>query len=325
MKAFNKSFLLGPFLLLTGLYSDGSARPKRRFSKPSEGKIAFQVNTENGSDIYLRGGSGRHLRNLTKRKKGVESDDSQPALSRDGRKIVFTSVQNGNQEIYLMKSDGTYKRRLTRHAAQDFAPTWSPDGRKIAFLSTRGRPREEDRGQDIYWMNADGSGLKRLTSERLSPDIWGLSWSPDGRKIAFTVNLHQGGRSPIGPISLHVMNVDGTGVKRLTKTFTNDIQPCFSPNGRKIVFRSDEGIGGSSDIHIINADGTGRTRLTRTIAPNPADNTDEEEPVWSPDGRKIAFSCVLSNAEIYVMNSDGSGIRRITAHNIPASHPSWSR
>ena len=112
-----------------------------------------------------------------------------PAWSPDGRKIAFTSDRDGNSEIYVVNADGSGVERLTYSPVEAFPlagggslgavaalPAWSPDGQKIAFASNR----DGDVG-GIYAMNADGSGVERLTySGDLSP-----AWSPDGRKIAF--------------------------------------------------------------------------------------------------------------------------------------------
>lgn len=336
MKVVPKVCLLSLIILMIIPYSDSRAERSSKRSLSCAGKIAFQSIAFHAYEqerwhIYIMDGRGRYLRRITSPNKRAEDGDSQPALSRDGRKIVFTSWRDGNSEIYLMNSDGTHQRRLTRHSAFDESPTFSPNGRKVAFFSSRGRPEHEGREMDVYLMNVDGTGLVRLTSTPLQlEEHGGLSFSPDGRKLAFTriFRPRSGKGSPIGPISICVMNSDGSGVKRLTQTYTNDTHPCFSPDGRKIVFSSGKGIGGENDIYIINADGTGRTQLTRTTHSNSL--TDEDEPVFSPDGRKIAFISTLVDkdgtykAGIYVMNSNGTGIKRITPIRVSASAMSWS-
>ena len=72
-------------------------------------------------------------------------------------RIVFTSLRDGNPEIYVMDSDGGNQERLTNHPASDAAPDWSPDGTRIAFASWR------DGNGDIYVMDADGKNVIRLT------------------------------------------------------------------------------------------------------------------------------------------------------------------
>jgi hypothetical protein len=93
-----------------------------------------------------------------------------PSWSPDGTKIAFTSNVDGNDEIYVMNSDGTGVTRLTNSAASDSDPAWSPDGLRIAFMSDR------DGNQEIYVMNADGSGQDRITNNPAADysPAWGI-------------------------------------------------------------------------------------------------------------------------------------------------------
>lgn len=96
-----------------------------------------------------------------------------PDLSPDGEWLTF---HDGG--IFVVKSDGTALRQLTSHVYQDRYPRWAPDGRRIAFHSNNGG------AYDIWLINADGSGLERLTwtSARV---IYAPVWSPDGKQLAF--------------------------------------------------------------------------------------------------------------------------------------------
>ena len=103
------------------------------------------------------------------------------------------------------------------------------------------------------------------------------------------------------------MNADGSNVMRLTNDKFIDTYPAWSPDGKKIVFDSDEM--GAFEIYTINPDGTGRTQLTNI----PVDN---KYPAWSPDSKMIVFyskrDCMNDNGEIYIMNADGSNQIRVT-------------
>ena len=100
-------------------------------------------------------------------------------------KIAFYSFRDGNFEIYVMNADGTGQTRLTNDLFApegcpcDSHPDWSADGTKIAFISDRA----DENNEDIYVMNADGSGQTRLT-DSIHEDSY-PSWSPDGTKIVF--------------------------------------------------------------------------------------------------------------------------------------------
>ena len=204
--------------------------------------------------------------------------------------------------LYVMNPDGSGQRRLAP-AHPDMS--WSPDGQKIAFAGDN----------DIYVMKADGSGLERLTSpvpgrcdggERW---ISGPAWSPDGRAIAFT----QSGCGPRHYIEIYVMNADGSEQRRLTRNrgprgipnagpdpVPSPDQLAWSPDGTKIAFISERD--GNWELFVMSADGSEQRRLTRNTVR-------DSNPVWSPDGRRIAFE---SNEQVSVMNADGSGQRRLT-------------
>jgi Tol biopolymer transport system component len=134
------------------------------------------------------------------------------------------------------------------------------------------------------------------------------SWSPDGKRIAFTSFRH-------GLGDIYVVNADGSGEQRLTTNPAHDDLATWSPDGSRIAFSSLRD--GNFEIYVMNADGTGQTRLT-------TDPEDDFSPSWSPDGRRIAFrSNRDSNGEIYVMNVDGTGQTRLTFNTASDHSPAW--
>ncbi len=136
-------------------------------------------------------------------------------------------------------------------------------------------------------------------------------WSPDGKKIAFSVNNSE----------IYVMNADGSRTTNLTKNpalddFEGLGNSVWSPDGKKIAFQSTRD--GNQEIYVMNADGSNPTRLTNNSAK-------DTHAVWSPDGKKIAFYSERDgNDEIYVMNADGSQQTRLTKNSVPDSFPDWS-
>lgn len=170
-----------------------------------------------------------------------------PDRSPDGQMIVFAS----DGDIYAMRSDGSDRRQLTTGSASDGDPAWSPDGRQIAFSSNR-----EGR-YHIYVMNADGSGVVRLTSHSAghadSP-----AWSPDGAMIAYHYNPSVSWGDAASEI--YVMNANGSGAKNITNKVGQDDSPAWSPNGTQIVFLSLRD--GKRQLYLMNSNGTAQTRLT---------------------------------------------------------------
>jgi TolB protein len=112
------------------------------------------------------------------------------------------------------------------------------------------------------------------------------------------------------------MNVDGSGVIRLTDDPANDMFPAWSPDGQQIAFAS--GRDGNWEIYVMDADGGGVQNLTN----NPAEDF---SPSWSPDGTRIAFGSDRDNNwEIYIMAVGGSGLSRMTNNSAEDDRPTWS-
>jgi len=272
------------------------------------------------------------------------------AIQSAGGKIAFTSGRDGNNEIYVMNTDGSGVTRLTNNPAVDQDPAWSPDGTRLAFTSTR------DGNYELYVMNADGSGVTRLTTDpakdahpawcgtRIAfesdryfpgmPDVYvmnddgtGLTrltisttfdqyaaWSPSCEQIAYSVDPDG---VVDGQVRIYVMNADGSGAHSLVSSPGKNRYPAWSPDGTRIAFTTDRDTpGNSEEIYVMNADGTQQTRLTV--------RTDFHRyflPAWSSDGTRIAFQASsVSTPGTYVMNADGSGVMQLADG---VSRPAW--
>ena len=224
----------------------------------------------------------------------------------NGRIAYVSHLPSGLHEIYTMKPNGTDRKQLTDDSVYDTSPTYSPSGTKIAFVG-----QGED--EDILVMNAkDGSAKKNLTN---TPPVNGYevrerdpAYSPGGTKIVFykeTFRPHD--------VDLYTLNVNGTGVKQITDYKGKEYSPDWSPSGHRIVFYGytpTKGLG----IFTIRPDGTDRQLVIQ----------DARDPVWSPDGRKIAFT---RDGHAYTVNPDGSGVTEVPGppkeDGLSESLPSW--
>ncbi|MGC2238114.1 MAG: DUF5050 domain-containing protein [Pyrinomonadaceae bacterium] len=277
---------------------------------PDGSKIVFTGNRDNNREIYTMNSDGTNEIRLTNNPTFDDYAAWQPVIARTsaaGEKIVFTSLRDGNYEIYTMNPDGTNQTRLTNNPMTDEQPSFSPDGTKIVFASNR------DVIHEIYIMNSDGTNQTRLTSNDAT-DIQ-PSFSPDGSKIVFI-----SGR--IGGNNVFIMNSDGANVMPLTTGAASCADPMFSPDGSKIVYSRSNADGMSYDeIYVMNADGSNQTNLTNNYY------STDSEPSFSPDGSKIVFTSNRDNwFDIYVMDAAGSANpARLTVNEyIVDRHASYS-
>ncbi|MDR8392556.1 hypothetical protein NC796_15480 [Aliifodinibius sp. S!AR15-10] len=226
-----------------------------------------------------------------------------PYWSPDGQKLAFSASYSGNYDVYIVNLSDDSMEQITDHPANDLYPAWSPTGRNIAFYSDRESTVPPHPPDTIVYK------IKGLY-ETYARDGYLPNWSPDGR----TILAHL--RSERGNYEIYKMNRRGRDRQPLTWNDASDLQPRFSPDGKRIVFVS--GRDYQPEIYVMNADGTEQTRLTYS----PAYNLD---PVWSPDGKNVAY---ISNEsgffDIWVMNSDGKDKRKLTDNPSYDISPVWS-
>jgi Tol biopolymer transport system component len=227
-------------------------------------------------------------------------------------------------ELAVINADGSGLRILTHgpwsrdDGGYRAVPVWSPDGRKLVFSKRVERPGRPCKpvgrcNDEIYVINVDGTGLRRLTRNAV-PEGHPV-WSPDGQRIAFV-------RWRAGPAwNIYVMNADGSGQRRLTQTPRRPGEPAWSPEGEKIAFSAPAGRLGAADVFVINADGSGLQNVTTT-------ETTSFDLAWSPDGRQIAYVEIHLpelGSPLYVVNADGTGKHRLTPPlAVDLGIPSWS-
>ncbi len=209
-------------------------------------------------DVFKADADGSHTVRLT----STPGYDAEATINRDGR-VVFTSVRDGDMEIYSMNGDGGDLRRLTHRPGPDGGPFFSPDGTRIVF---RGHPLapgpelDEFRSLllkglwrptalEIFVMDADGSHLTQVTS--LGGANFAPYFTPDGKRIIFASN-HDDPRKR--DFELYLINVDGTGLERVTYNPTFDGFPMFSPDGTHLVFASNRNDAKPGETNVFIAD-----------------------------------------------------------------------
>ncbi len=207
-------------------------------------------------------------------------------VSPDGQSIAFDMLG----DIYVMGIAGGTPRRITSGLAYDQQPRFSPDGRRIAFTSDRAG------GDNIWVMNADGTGARAITSETFTL-LNAPAWSPDGRFIAARKHFTTQRSAGTGEIWLYDVNGTGGGqqlIERPNPQHQKELgEPVFAPDGRSIYYTRDASPGGT--FQYAQDSNEGAFRIERyeidsgersTVAGGPGGAV---RPTPSPDGRWLAF------------------------------------
>ena len=237
-------------------------------------------------------------------------------------KILFTSLRDGNREVYMMNPDGSQQVNLTQHPATDLLAVWSPSGEQILFVSDR----QGTRVRDLYLMDPDGSNIRRVFKKKAKGWRSDPTWSPDGKHFAysytdwdrFEFGLYLGtfGEEDVDPIG-------------------NGGSPVWSPDGSEIAYHISPHPQ-TSLLTFINV----RTRETEQPLLTKALRW-QFQPSWSAAGDRLAISGnkhplpVILERElhdawkdkqtIYIVNRDSTGLRQLVEEAGPyAEYPALS-
>jgi Tol biopolymer transport system component len=214
------------------------------------------------------------------------------------------ALSTGN--IYVVSAAGGAPRALAR--GKD--PVVSPNGRLIAYV----------REGQVWLMRPDGSEQRQLTTSGGGRPVW----SPDGRRLVFTLwNLQPCYPPPqqrCAITDIWIVNVDGSGERKL---FERALQPAWSPDGRRLLFRTflgpaemDMGVG---DLEVAWADGSHE----RTLVRGPTYDATSSQAAWSPNGKWIAFERTPRSDlkhRLFLIKADGSRLHRL----VGGMYPAWS-
>ncbi|HWR00921.1 MAG TPA: Tol-Pal system beta propeller repeat protein TolB [Chlorobaculum sp.] len=215
--------------------------------------LAWMDYTSGKPDLYIKNLSTRTVASV--RKTGVCID---PGWLPGTDELATTLSIDGDQELYLIRADGTVVRRLTKSRGIDVSPTFSPDGSKMAFVSTReGRPQ-------VFIQDMNSGVAHRLTysgTYNTQP-----AWAPSGDKILYS-SLQKNGE-----INIFMINADGSGLLQLTSGKRDNEYPSWSPDGSMIVFSSTRQ--GKRKLFVMNADGSNQRPLLQM-------DGEQQQPTWS--------------------------------------------
>ena len=299
-----------------------AAIPSQATQPGRNGRILYENTVGKHVQLFSIRPDGTGRRQLTH---FTDGDAVNSAWSPDGRRVAFERDFANHAGVFTMNADGSDLRSLTPTGLQGM-PAYSPDGSTIVYDRTLGEAGKPSQDDALWLMDTAGGNQRRLTARQAPghPKIEGQpEFSPDGRQVAFA-RAETDTRSAV-----FVINIDGTGVRRLTPWELGANMPHWSPDGRRIAFNSYPDAhpkGVSSNVYVVNADGTGLHRITRLHG----GKRNAGMGSWSPDGRLIAFPQWTVEKDgphfsLYVMNADGTGIRSLRSTPTPGHVIDWTR
>ncbi len=272
---------------------------------------------------------------------------------RNNESVLGTVEKRTVKEVYVSDYDGANQLRITTTRDLNLNPTWSHDARAIVYSAFR-----RGLAPEIFLSFIYTGELKNLTNGRFARTGGGSLpvISPDGKRLLFHSTAEGAGAT-----DLFVMNIDGTGVRRLTTHPDSETSPTWSPNGSQIAFVSDRT--GKPQLYLMSADGPGReerlpipdgeadrptwapapyneiayyartgpgydikvfelgSRTTRQLTFGEGSN---ESPSYSPTGRHLAFTSTRAGlTQIFTIGRDGNGLRQVTRTGNNQT-PDWS-
>jgi Tol biopolymer transport system component len=214
-----------------------------------------------GYDIFEAKADGSKPKQLTK----TAGYDAEATVSPDGKKIIFTSMRDGDLDLYVMDKNGKNVKRLTTELGYDGGAFFSPDSKQIVYRAYHPKTEAEiarykkrlsedliePNNFEVWVMNADGTNKRQIT--KLGAASFAPFFTPDGKRIIFCTNFFASDPRNRN-FDLAMINVDGTGLERVTYNETFDGFPMFSPDGKKLVFASNRNAQKQGDTNVFIAD-----------------------------------------------------------------------
>ncbi|MDQ7778969.1 MAG: hypothetical protein RDV41_04585 [Planctomycetota bacterium] len=278
---------------------------------PAADKIVFISDRDGENEVFIMDGDGKNPTQLTFN----GANDLDPAVSPDGKFIVFTSKLDKQWDLYLTDIEGKHLRRLTRSGEPELSACWFPDGQRLLFML------QEPAGLSLCAIARDGSEMKalELPEEYKGKAVGFPDISPDGKKIAFVAGEGKAGAT----WEICVRDEKGE-VAQLTKNKVFDSAPCWSPDGKKILYVSNSDLSKefeTDEVWVMDSNGKNAKQLTKN-------SFLDSNPRWSGDGKKVVFITCRDKAkegvaDIYAMDVSGKNPTNLTKAATKETSPRW--
>lgn len=293
---------------------DNSHNPQDFNLSPAEDSVSYVDLTAGQADIWVLSTPSGDAKRLT----NDVADERNPVWHPDGKRLIYSSIQNDTYQLFVGYLDGSSPVQITFGENDSFVSSISADGKKILYSS----PREES---DIWGVKVDTGEEFEVTSTagvELWPDV-----SPDHKLIAFQATKPQG------------RNLETSTI--LIKSFSGGQQVQVSARGQDVRWSSDgqrlsflRGSGGLKNLWVVNPTGSNIKQLTQEGAfasvntVLPYNRRQARAYSWSPDSRNIVYCNQLPSGEcrIAIVAADGSGESRIISSSTSEcfNSPLWS-
>ncbi len=265
------------------MHSDGAGRFElTEGTKPTWLPDGRTIGFVHRDDVWTIDSDGTNLARITKSR--PDDGIASAAWSPNGRKIAYYGRLGAVWDIFVMDADGKNPKNLTRDPRYHGTPSWSPYGNRITFMTLTlvNIQLVVKTDTDIMVMGANGGEIMNVTNRPLAKNS-DPSWSPNGKKIAYSASPKPGLWLP--PRNIHLINVDGTDPAALTPQdrWAYEWNPTWSPDSNMLAFRK-QSPDGWTDIYIINADGSNLRNITQTHG------VSEASPSWSPAPLAVSSS-----------------------------------
>lgn len=259
-------------------------------------RIAYITKRGNTHELQVADSDGFNAQTVFTSREPIIS----PAWSPDGTKLAYVAFDQKKPIVYVQTLATGKRQAVANFKGNNSAPAWSPDGRQLAVVLSR------EGFAQIYTMNADGSGLKRLTNNTSNIDTE-PNWSPDGKYLLFTSDR---GGSP----QIYRMPSYGGEAVRLTFEGSYNVTPRYSPDGKSFVFIQREG--GKFRVAVQDFV-TGQVQVL-------TDNGLDESPSWAPNGKMILYATErLGRGVLAAVSSDGRVKQKLSAQASDVREPAW--